>query len=169
VSRDAVSGVSDTAAMAGARGVPRSDEVIGRFFAERRRGVAGRRLDRVRSAEADLRACLEAHAPQLLPPPDAALLALERQFDARGAAARVAGAGAVLLLLPIYLEEPRWFGADVEDRKERIRLAEPLAHDVARLPGLRGKAIGPAVWTVEATVEHAIWMLRMEREALRRG
>ncbi|WP_375390304.1 hypothetical protein [uncultured Amnibacterium sp.] len=155
--------------MVGSRGVPRSDEVIGRWFAEARRGLSGRRLERVRSAEADLRACLEANAPQLLTATERALLTLERQFDDRGAAARVAEAGVVLLVLPVFLEEPRWFGEDVEDRRVRIRLAEPLAYSVARAPGLRAASLGPAVWTVEATVEHAIWMLRMERAALRHG
>ena len=155
--------------MTGARGVPRSDEVIRRYFAEACRGLAGRRLERLRRAEADLRSCLEAHAPQLLTAPELALLELERQFDERDAVARVAEADVVLLLLPIFLEEPKWFGDDVEDRRVRIRLAEPLAYSVARAPELRDLSLGAAVWTVEATVEHAIWMLRMEREALRRG
>jgi hypothetical protein len=155
--------------MAGSRGVPRFDETIGRFFDDRCRGLGGRRLERLRAAERDLRACLDAHAERLLTTPELALLALERQFDEQGAVARVAEADVALLLLPIFLEEPKWFGEDVEDRRVRIRLAEPLAYWVARTPELRDQSLGAAVWTVEATVEHAIWMLRMEREALRRG
>ncbi|MBW4042290.1 MAG: hypothetical protein HIU86_09205 [Acidobacteria bacterium] len=155
--------------MAGGRGAPRSDEVIRRFFAAQRRGVTGRRLERLRTAEADLRACLDEHAALVLTEQEVALLALERQFDPAGAASRVAEADAILLLLPLYLEESQWRGLDYEDRRLRIRLAEPLAYEVARLPELRGPEVGAAVWTVEATVEHAVWMLRQEREATRRN
>lgn len=154
--------------MPGGRGVPRSDEVIRRFFAERARGVTGRRLDRLRSAEQDLRDCLDTHADLVLTDPELALLALERQFEAQDAASRVAEADALLLLLPLYLEESQWRGLEYEDRRLRITLAEPLAYEVARLPELRGTEVGAAVWTVEATVEHAVWMLRQEREATRR-
>lgn len=151
------------------RGVPRSDEVIRSFFEAERRGVTGSRLERLAGAEEDLFACLEEHASLVLTEQEIALLALERQFDAHHAAARVAQADAVLLLLPLYLEESQWRGLDYEDRRIRIRLAEPLAHEVARLPDLRGGETGAAVWIVEATVEHAVWMLRKEREATRRN
>jgi len=155
--------------MAGSRGVPRSDEVIGRFFDGQRRGVTGRRRERLDQAEAALRACLESHATQLLTAQEMALLALERQFEADGAVARVAAADAVLLLLPIFLEDHHWFGDDIEDRRMRIRLAEPLAYAIAGLPELPRASTGAAVWTVEAAKEHAVWMLRQEREAARRG
>jgi hypothetical protein len=155
--------------MAGGGGAPRSDEVIRRFFAAQRRGTTGRRLERLRAAEADLRACLDEHASLVLTEQELALLALERQFDPTDAASRVAGADAIVLLLPLYLEESQWRGLEYEDRRLRIRLAEPLAYEVARLPELRGSEVGAAVWTVEATVEHAVWMLRKEREATRRN
>jgi hypothetical protein len=155
--------------MAGTRGVPRSDEVIRGFFDEQRRATTGRRRERLDRAEADLRACLEAHAERLLTAPELALLALERQFEAAGAVARTAAADAVLLLLPIFLEDHHWFGEDLEDRRLRIRLAEPLAYAIARRPELPSAAVAPAVWTVEAATEHAVWMLRQEREAARRG
>jgi hypothetical protein len=155
--------------MVGGRVVPRADEVIGRFFAEQRTGSTGRRLERLRRAEVDLRACLEHRAALVLSEPELALLALERQFDATGAAARVAEADVVLLLLPLFIEESQWYGSDLEDRKLRIRLAEPLAYEVARLPELRDADVGTAVWTVEAAVRHAVWMFRQEREAAREG
>jgi hypothetical protein len=153
--------------MPGGRGVPRSDEVIRRFFAGERRGVTGRRLERLSAAEEDLRACLAEHVDLVLTEQELALLALERQFDEQDAPARVARADAVLLLLPLFLEESQWRGLEYEDRRLRITLAEPLAYEIARLPGLRQSEVGPAVWTVEATVEHAVWMLRQEREATR--
>lgn len=153
--------------MTGGRLAPRSDEVIGRFFDEQTAHAAGARLERLRRAEADLRAFFEAHAELVLAGPELALLALERQFDADGAASRVAEAEALLLLLPLFLEESQWRGLDYEDRRLRIELAEPLAHDIARLPELRDEDLGAAVWVVEATVRHAVWMLRQEREATR--
>jgi hypothetical protein len=143
--------------------------VIARFFAEQRSSTGGRRAERLDRAEADLRACLEEHAALVLAETEVALLALERQFDATGAAARVTQADALLLLLPLYLEESQWRGLDLEDRRLRIRIAEPLAHEVARLPELQDADLGAAVWIVEATVRHAVWMLRQEREATRRS
>jgi hypothetical protein len=154
--------------MAGGRVVPKSDEVIERFFTEQRGDAEGRRVERLERAEADLRACLEEHAALVLAETEVALLALERQFDATGPAARVMQADALLLLLPLYLEESQWRGLDLEDRRLRIRIAEPLAHAVARLPELQEADLGTAVWIIEATVRHAVWMLRQEREATRR-
>jgi hypothetical protein len=154
--------------MAGGRAV-RADEVIGAFFAEQTANAVGRRLERLHRIEDDLRMFFEEHAELVLEGPELALLALERQFDADGAAARVAEAQAVLLLLPLFLEESQWRGLDYEDRRLRIELAEPLAHDIARLPELRDDDLGAAVWIVESTVRHAVWMLRQEREASRRG
>jgi hypothetical protein len=149
--------------------VSRADEVIGGFFAEQVASAAGRRLDRLHRVEADLRKFFEEHAELVLEGPELALLALERQFEAEGAASRVAEAQALLLLLPLFLEESQWQGLDYEDRRLRIELAEPLAHDIARLPELRDDDLGAAVWIVESTVRHAVWMLRQERAASRRN
>lgn len=150
--------------MAGGGAANRADEVLRHFFRAQQSGVAGRRVDRLRRAEADLRACLEDRASLLLTEQELALLALERQFDPEGAAARVAAAETVLLMLPLFLEEPRWHGADVEDRRLRIRLAEPLAHELVLASDSRRAELSRAVWIVEATVQHAAWMLRTERE-----
>jgi hypothetical protein len=149
--------------------VVRADEVIGGFFAEQVANAAGRRLERLHRMEDDLRGFFEEHAELVLAGPELALLTLERQFEADGAAARVAEAEAVLLLLPLFVEESQWQGLDYEDRRLRIELAEPLAHDIARLPELRDDDLGAAVWIVESTVRHAVWMLRQERQASRRG
>lgn len=146
-----------------------ADVVLRGYFARERAAAGGRRLERLCAAEADLRACLEVLAPVALTGPELALLALERQFEAEGAAARVAAADAVLIVLPTYLEDPRWRGADLEDRRLRITLAEPLAWSIARLPQLRGTSLGCPVWTIEAAARHARWVLRQEREAARRA
>ena len=154
--------------MAGGR-VVRADEVIGGFFAEQVANATGRRLERLHRVEDDLRMFFEEHAELVLAGPELALLALERQFEAEGAAARVAEAHSLLLLLPLFLEESQWQGLDYEDRRMRIELAEPFAHDIARLPELREHDLGAAVWIVESTVRHAVWMLRQERAASRRN
>jgi hypothetical protein len=155
--------------MAQRRVVPRADEVIGSFFAAQHAAATGTRQARVDRMEEDLRLFVEEHVELVLDRSELALLALERQFDAERAAARVAEAGAVLLLLPLFLEESQWHGLDYEDRRLRLELAEPFAHEIARLPELQDDDLGAAVWIVDATVRHAIWMLRQEREATRRG
>ena len=149
----------------------RSDDVLRGFFAAERREATGRRIERLEKAEADLRACLDELAPHLLTKQELALVALERQFEPLGATARVAGAHALLLTLPVFLDEPRWHGEDVEDRRLRIRLAEPLAEEIVRLPALRNLDLdlGRAWWVVVASVRHEIFLLKQEREAARRG
>lgn len=152
--------------MPGARGLVRADEVLTTFFGDQRRAAGPRRLDRLATAEAALRDCLDAYAPGMLGTQETTLLALERQFERSSAVARVAGADLVLLLLPLYLDEPRWHGDDLIDRQLRIRLAEPLAeHIVHAAPGA---SLGRPAWIVGAAVRHEIWLLRQEREALRR-
>lgn len=82
-------------------------------------------------------------------------------------AAPRAGADAVLLALPVFLEEPRWHGNDLEDRRLRIRLARSLADQIFRASASRGVDLGRATWVVEAQLRHEILMLQQEREATR--
>lgn len=159
--------MGDTDPVVGARVTPRADEALRHFFEEQQRLSTGRRAERLQRAEADLRGFLEELIPPLLTDQERALLALERQFDADGAAARTAGAVAVLLLLPLFLDEPRWHGRDLEDRRLRIRLAAALTDDIVEAPAMRGVDTGRAAWIVDAAVRHEIWMLRQEREASR--
>ena len=148
--------------------IQRADDALRRFFAEQVQAVPPRRADRLLRAEKALRACLDALVPVLLSPQERALLTLEEQFDPEGAAARVAGADAVLLILPVYLDDPRWHGADLEDRRLRIRLAGVLGEEIARASASRGLDVGRAAWVVDAAVRHETWMLRQERQAMRR-
>src|SRR4051794_24275280 len=145
----------------------RADGALRRFFGAQLAGASEQRARRLRAAESDLLACLEEMAPLLLSDQERALLALERQFDPEGALARVANADAVLLLLPVFLDEPRWHGSDLEDRRLRIRLARSLADEIFRESAARGVDLGRAAWVVEAQVRHEIWMLQQEREATR--
>ena len=145
--------------------VRRSDEVLQLLFDSLRGMVKGERRERLDRAEADLRPCLDQNAERLLTDPELALLALERQLDPDGAVARVAGADVVLLLLPIFLTEPRWHGRDAEDRRLRISLALTLARRAVRLPELAQYSWECAMWEVEAAVGRARLELRREREA----
>ena len=120
-------------------------------------------------AEADLRACLTGLAPLLFTDQEKALLALEQQFDPTDAEARVASAEAVLLVLPVFLDEPRWRGNDLEDRRLRLRLAQSLGQQILHSSLLRGVDVGRAAWLVDAAVRHEIWMLRQEGAASREG
>jgi hypothetical protein len=146
----------------------RADEVLRRFFVGQAASASPRRTERLQRAEADVRACLEELAPLLFTEQERALLALERQFEPEDAPARVASADAILLLLPVFLDEPRWHGADLEDRRLRIQLASTLVEEMLRASASWGIDLGRAATVVEAQVRHEIWMLRQEREASRR-
>lgn len=145
----------------------RAEEVLRGFFAGRLTAASRQRTDRLRRAEADLLACLDQLAPLLLTDQERTLLALERQFAADGALLRVAGAEAILLALPVYLDEPRWHGEDLEDRRLRILLARSLAEEIFRASASRGIDVGRAAWVVEAQVQHEIYLLQQERQAAR--
>lgn len=99
--------------------------------------LTGKRLRRHQQAEADLRVCIEATGAQHLDDEERVLLELERSIHPIGAVARTAPAGVLLLVLPSYLEDPRWEGDDDVDRKVRIDLALELARWCVRLPELR--------------------------------
>lgn len=140
----------------------RADEALRRFFMEHGSGLTGRRAERMARAETDLRACLESLSPLLFTDQERALLALERQFEPADAEARVASAEAVLLVLPVFLDNPRWHGEDLEDRRLRIRLARDLSEEILRSSLLHGVDVGRAAGVVDAAVRHEIWMLRQE-------
>ena len=147
--------------------MPRADDVLRRFFTEQAVGVTERRAERLQRAQVDLRACLDGLAPLLFSDQERALLALERQFDPEDASSRVASAETVLLLLPVFLDEPRWHGDDLEDRRVRIRLARSLTDEIVQASASWQVDLGRAAWVVEAAVRHEIWLLRQEREATR--
>lgn len=146
----------------------RADEALHVFVQEQVAGAADQLAERLRAAEADLRTCLDELASGLFTDQERALLALERQFDPEHATSRVASAEAILLVLPVFLDDPRWHGADFEDRQIRIRLARSLADEIVCTASSRGVDLGRAAWVVEASVRHEIWMLRQERQATRR-
>ena len=162
---DSSGGLGDTGTVLDRRELMRADDVLQRFFREQAAGLTPRRAYRMQRAEADLRACLEHLAPLLFSDQERALLSLERQFEPAEAAARVASAEAVLLVLPVFLDEPRWHGTDLEDRRLRIRLASDLSEQILRSSLRRGVDVGRAAGVVDAAVRHEIWMLRQEAAA----
>lgn len=127
--------------------------------------VAGRRRQRVAHAVTDLRRCFEHEAGRVLTDPELHLLAAEQQFDRDGAAARVAEPDALLLVLPTFLNDPAWHGAEAEDRRIRAHLALSLMRRVLRQPGLDGQSVGCEVWSIEAAVERSLTAVRAERGA----
>ncbi|MDH2444585.1 hypothetical protein QDR37_11575 [Amnibacterium sp. CER49] len=84
------------------------DQVLTEFFAVRRRGCAGPRLERVERVETVLRDCVEQAAEAVLDDGELALLDAERQFRPTGAAARVLAPAVLLEFLPLVLDDPRW-------------------------------------------------------------
>lgn len=149
------------------RAVRRVHELLPLLLRSLRAGAGPRRLARIDAAEADLRRCLSAHADRLLTDPELAFLPFERALQPAGAVARVASADILLLVLPFFLREAGWHGADLEDRRFRIRISDVIAHAIPCLPELHGYSCGAAVWTVEYAVDDARRALRLERRARR--
>ena len=142
-----------------------ADAAISGYFLLEQARASGARQRRLACAFAALRQCFEETADRVLTTPELATRDLERQFQAEGAAARVAGADALLYVLPVWLEESRWHGDDLEDRRLRVQLTLPLVRFVMRLPNFDGPAGGMcAVWDVE----YAVGRARQEISAARR-
>ncbi len=149
------------------RPVRRLDEMLPVLLQPFRAGAGPRRLERIDAVERDLRSCLEANATRLLTTPELAFLEFEQALEPEGAIARAASVDVLLLLLPTFIREPEWHGADLEDRRLRIRISDVLAHQMPRLPELQGFACGAEVWSVEYAVDDARRELRLERRARR--
>ncbi len=143
-----------------------ADAAISDFFLLERARTSGTRQRRLERAIDDLRQCFEAVADRVLTTPELDTRELERQFRPEGAAARVADAYALLYVLPLWLDDPRWHGNDLEDRRLRVQLALPLARFVARLPTFDGPAGGGcAMWDLEYAVDRARGGIRAARQA----
>lgn len=143
-----------------------ADAAISDFFLLELARATGARKRRLERAIDDLRQCFEAVADRILTTPELATRELERQFRPEGAAARVADAYALLYVLPFWLDEPRWHGNDLEDRRLRVHLILPLARFVARLPTFDGSAGGGCVmWDLEYAVRRARGEIRAARQA----
>lgn len=147
-----------------------ADAAISDFFLLERARTSGARQRRLERATDELRQCFEAVADRILTTPELAVRELERQFRPEGAAARVADAYALLYVLPIWLDDPRWHGTDLEDRRLRVQLTMPLARFVTRLPTFDGPAGGGcAMWDLEYAIERARSGIRLARRSSRKA
>src|SRR3954447_15060666 len=105
---------------------PTIDLVLRRFFAAQRRGVAGRRRDRVDLVEVQLRAFLEEIGPSRVCDECRLILELEREFGTVDAVARYLQADALLVLLRPFVERPA-LPFDTEQRRVELRVIAALA------------------------------------------
>lgn len=143
------------------------DAAIADFLLLEQARASGARRRRLELAVEDLRQCFEAVADRVLTTSELATRDLERQFRAEDAAARVASADALLHVLPVWLEESRWHGDDLEDRRLRVQLTVALARFVERLPTFDG--IECALLDVDAAVERARREIREARRLVGSG
>jgi hypothetical protein len=121
------------------RALPTADPFLADFFADRRRGAFGVRLDRIARVEADLRLAIELLEPDDL---DAELLALvdaEQQFDPVAAVARVLPVTALPLVLHRYLTDPLYRPRAVDEARDRLETCAALIRRLARDPDLVGE------------------------------
>jgi hypothetical protein len=133
-----------------------ADTAISDFFLREQKGASGARQRRLTRAAEDLRRCFEDGADRVLTTPELATRDLERQFATEGASARVADAYALLYVLPMWLEDARWHGDDLEDRRLRVQLTVLMAHYLMQSPTFDGPAGGMcAVWDIEYAVRRA--------------
>jgi hypothetical protein len=109
-----------------------ADELLRAFFAQAGERLRGRGAERMREAERLLRRCLEGRAEHLLSPAERTILRAEREFAPRGAGARLASPAMILQVLPTFLET--WGGAELEERRMQITVAERLLELVSTFP-----------------------------------
>jgi hypothetical protein len=121
------------------RALPTADPFLLTFFADRRRGAAGVRRDRIDRLEADLRLAIELAEDVLLSPEEAALVALERQLDPVAPVARVLPLTALPAALHEYLTDPLYRPQASDEARDRLETCAALIRRLAREPGLAGE------------------------------
>jgi hypothetical protein len=145
-----------------------ADELLAVFFTLTGDGLTGRRARRHAAAERALRACLEERVDRVLSADELLILTMEREFDPLGAAARICAPSVLLEVLPYYLEEPRWHGDDLQDRRVRLVLAERLLPFVLGLPPLSELDTRRVAIEVRIALMRASAALADERRRIRR-
>lgn len=109
-----------------------AEELLTAFFTLQEEPLRGRRAERWREAEQAFRRCLEGRMEQILTPAERTLLQAEREFQPVGAGARLAAPSVILEVLPVFLET--WHGAEVEERRVQLTVAERLLEFVSTFP-----------------------------------
>ncbi|GAA2753690.1 hypothetical protein [Amnibacterium kyonggiense] len=118
------------------RALPTADPFLADFFADRRRGAFGVRLDRIDRAESDLRLAVELTGPEVLDPDDRVLLHAERQLEPVAAVARVLPLTALPAVLQRFLTEPLYRPRPVDEARDRLDTVAALVRALARMPEL---------------------------------
>lgn len=111
-----------------------ADELLRAFFTQAGDRLRGRGAERMREAERLLRRCLEGRVEHLLSPAEKTILHAEREFAPHGAGARLAAPAVILRVLPVYLET--WGGAELEERRMQLSVAERLLELVSTIPAV---------------------------------
>ena len=102
------------------------------FFADRRRGSAGRRLARIERTEDVLRAAVERMSELVLTDAEQTLVAYERQFQPVGAVARILPAAGLLLVLEAHLAALEEHPSRSAARRVELDLCGQLARHLTR-------------------------------------
>lgn len=101
------------------------DQVLTRYFTASAVGRHPATVERYGRVLAHLRLFLKEEGDSTVSAETAALLALERQFEAEGAFERLLGAEQLILALPSFLSST-WLLADFHDRLAQISLVSRL-------------------------------------------
>jgi hypothetical protein len=118
------------------RALPTADLFLQEFFADRRRGTAGVRRDRIDRAEADLRLAVELVEPDGLDADLLILLAAEREFAPVAAVARVLPVTGLVAVLHRYLTDPLYRPHAVDEARDRLDTCAALIRRLAGEPEL---------------------------------
>jgi hypothetical protein len=121
------------------RALPTADPFLADFFADRRRGAFGVRLDRISRVEADLRLAIELLGPDELSADVLALVHAERQFEPVAAVARVLPITGLPAALHSYLTDPIYRPRPIDEARDRLETCAALVRRLAREPELLGE------------------------------
>ena len=122
-------------------------ESLDDFFADRRRGATGHRLQGIDRAERVLRTAVERTAELVLTDDEQILVHAERQFGVDGAVARVMPASGLLLVLEAYLAHLEVRPSRGASRRIELDTCAALTRHLAR--ELRHLDVLPATHRIE--------------------
>lgn len=122
------------------------------FFSQQGERLRGPGAERLRDAERLFQRCLEGSIEHLLSPADRTILRAEREFAPRGAGARLAAPSAILQVLPTFLET--WGGAELEERRVQLTVAERLLELVSTFPPVEDE-VAPLHMTVRVALQRS--------------
>lgn len=118
------------------RALPTADPFLVDFFADRRRGASGVRLDRIGRVESDLRLAAELAGEEVLDADGRFLLAAERQLEPIAAVVRVLPLTGLPEVVHRYLTDPIYRPRPVDEARDRLDTCSALVRRMARDPDL---------------------------------